>query len=64
MFLSLTCLEPKTEENVYHRSVVLNEAFDEYDKLLKSAKKIKKGSLSMIKLMFGSKSMILNIWKT
>ena len=44
MFLSLTCLEPKTEENVYHRSVVLSEAFDEYDKLLKSAKKLRKGA--------------------
>ena len=44
MFLSLTCLEPKTEENVYHRSVVLNEAFDEYDKLSKSAKKLRKGA--------------------
>ena len=39
-FISLKSLEVRTKENTNHKSVVLNNALNEYDKLIKEYKKI------------------------
>ena len=39
-FITLKSLEVKTEENTNHKFVVLNNALNEYDKLIKEYKKV------------------------
>ena len=40
MLISLKGLEFKTEENINHKSVVLNEAFNDYEKMVKEYKNV------------------------
>ena len=60
MLISLKGLEPKTEENINHKSVVLNEAFNDYDKTVKEYKKVyerepRDGKSDVLKLKYDSK---------